>query len=748
ATRKELGGRKPFVVIWTTTPWTLPANLAIAMHPELKYVFVEPDQSRAQRAGLAGTGEPASAKGEAWLLAEGLLEAFAKDTKAFEFGNQKILATVDPTKLENRNARHPFLDRASKLVLADYVTLEQGTGCVHTAPGHGADDFATGRRYKLETLVPVNDRGVLTQDAGPFAGQFIFKANDAIIEHLRASGHLVAHKVYNHDYPHCWRCKKPVIFRATTQWFISMEKNQLRQDALAEIERTTWIPSWGRDRIQGMIASRPDWCISRQRKWGVPIIAFRCVACGETHTTEAIVERVAKRFETEGADAWYAHSAAELLGATEKCPKCGKTEWKQEDDILDVWFESGVSWAAVCEPNPNLGFPVDLYLEGSDQHRGWFHSTLLAAVGTRGKNAYRQCLTHGWVVDGKGEKLSKSKGNYIALDKVMEQSGADILRLWVSASDYREDVRLSNEIMERIKESYFKIRNTARFVLGNLHDFDPAKDRVAVEGMREIDRWLLHRTAAMIETMRRAYEAYEFHVVYREAVNFCTVDVSAFYAAALKDRLYCDGRSSPERRSAQTALFEALSALSRVLAPVLAYTAEEIWGALPAWPAKEKTVHAAAFPAAGAGWKNDALAERWAKFLDVRGIVLKRLEEYRAANKALFAMREEISKKKDAASEDEKSRLAQLSRELIGNADEASATVVAPKDLAAMIEEHRESLREAMGVSVLLVESSPSAKEVTATVAHAPGAECARCRRWYASLKGDVCTRCAAVVAA
>ncbi len=742
ALKKEIGARKAFVVIWTTTPWTLPANVAIALNPELKYVAIE----------------PTAAKGEAWIVAEGLLESFARETKSIEAGQPSILGTVDPKALENRIARHPFLDRGSRLVLADYVTLDAGTGCVHTAPGHGADDFATGRRYGLETLVPVNDRGILTAEAGPFAGQFIFKANEAIIAHLSQSGHLVATRRLKHDYPHCWRCKNPVIFRATTQWFVSMETNDLRKDALRAIDETKWIPAWGRERIYGMVEKRPDWCISRQRVWGVPIISFQCEDCGNGGiTSQAIVERVASRFDAEGADAWYAHTARELLGNETACPKCASKNLRQEHDILDVWFESGVSFAAVCEKNPNLGFPVDLYLEGSDQHRGWFHSTLLAAVGTRGRNAYRSCLTHGFVVGSDGKKLSKSAKNYVAFEDVIAQNGAEILRLWVASSDYRDDIRLSREIMDRVKESYFKIRNTARFLLGNLSDFNPDTDRVKPDEMEEIDRWLLHRTAQLLATVKKAYEEYDFHVITREALNFCTVDVSAFYAAALKDRLYCDAKTSRARRSAQTALFEALSALTRALAPVLAFTTEEIWQAMPAWSGKETSVHVTRFPEAPAAWLQPALAERWEKLLVVRDVVLKSLEELRAAKAAQFKERELLRAKKDASTPEEKARLLELSRELVGGADEAEVKLYVGRDAAvsaAALHGALDALREALGAASLEVseEAAPAGATVTAHIAavvrHAKGAECARCRRWYPALQGDLCARCAKAVAA
>lgn len=730
-------GKKTFIVIWTTTPWTLPANLGISLNPELEYVAVE----------------PSSHPGEAWVVAKGLLARFLEETGTP--AESMLLGDVDPKKLDGKDARHPFMDRASKIMLGEHVTLEAGTGCVHTAPGHGADDFAIGRKYGLEVLVPVNDAGVLTDEAGPFAGEFIFKANPKVIERLRADGLLVQATTAKHDYPHCWRCKKPVIFRATTQWFISMEKNDLRKKALAAIEDTTWIPGWGKERIHGMIANRPDWCVSRQRTWGVPIIAFRCDGCSETHTTQAIVDRVSQRFESEGADAWYARPAAELIG-DEKCPKCGKKEWTKEDDILDVWFESGVSFAAVCEPRPDLGFPVDLYLEGSDQHRGWFHSTLLAATGTRGRNAYRSCLTHGFVVGPDGKKLSKSAKNYVAFDTVIAQSGAELLRLWVAGSEFREDIRLSTEIMKGVGEAYFTIRNNlAKNALGNLFDFDPARNRVAVKDMPELDRLMLHRLAKLVDQIRAAYEAYEFHVIYHAVVNFAAVDLSALYTDALKERLYNDRADSPARRAAQTVLFEILQTLTRALAPVLAFTTEEIWGHLPRWDGKEDSVHLARFPEPPADWRDDALAAEWEKLLAVRTVVLKKLEEMRASQDALYKERKALREKKDGAPESAK-RLEELDRLLVGKASDARATIAVPRTgdgpTLGLLEGKKAALREALGVSDLVLAADDAvAKEpgsVKVTVEHAPGSQCARCWLWFTALEGEVCRRCKEAMAA
>ena len=639
-------GKKTFVVIWTTTPWTLPANLGISLNPEFEYVAIE----------------PASHPGEAWIVAKGLLARFFEETGTP--AESMLVGPVDPKKLDGKDARHPFMNRASKIMLGDHVTLEAGTGCVHTAPGHGHDDFAIGKRYGLGVLVPVNDAGVLTEEAGPFAGEFILKANPKIVERLRADGMLVAEKKILHKYPHCWRCKKPVIFRATAQWFISMETNDLRKKALAEIDKTQWIPDWGKARIQGMIANRPDWCISRQRTWGVPIIAFRCDGCGETHSSQALVDKVAQRFESEGSDAWYAHDAKTLLGGTEKCPKCSKTEWTKEEDILDVWFESGVSYAAVCETRPeSLGFPVDLYLEGSDQHRGWFHSTLLASVGTRGRAAYKTCVTHGFVVGEDGAKLSKSKKNYVELDQVLKEAGADVLRLWVASSEFRDDIRLSTQIMKGVEDAYRTIRNNlARNALLNLWDFDPEKHRVAVKDMPELDRLLLHKLAKLLKQIDGWYTAFEYHSIVKAVVNFAGVDLSALYADAAKERLYNDKADSRGRRSAQTVFFETISTLTRALAPILSFTTEEVWGHIPTWSGKESSVHLTRFPQPPAEWTDEALATKWEKLLAVRELAFKKIEELRQGQDALYKERKALEAARDAKAPEAAARLKELDR--------------------------------------------------------------------------------------
>ena len=608
-----------YAVIWTTTPWTLPANLALSVHPEYNYSLIK------------------IAENECWIIASelipSLLKAVEKTLALYDLDDySSAISTLLELKgkdLEGINFRHPFLDRLSPVLTGEHVTLEAGTGIVHTAPGHGQEDFEIGQRYGLDIYTPVDDKGKFTEDVKFFAGQHVFKADKAIIEKLTEVCALLAAEPISHSYPHCWRCKNPVLFRATEQWFISMEKNGLREKALEYINKIKWVPEWGIDRIRGMIESRPDWCISRQRSWGVPITIFQCAGCGARLMDEKIVEHVANLMEQGGADIWFTKDASELLPGGTKCPKCGGGEFKKESDILDVWFDSGVSQAAVLKKRPELGWPADLYLEGSDQHRGWFQSSLLTSVGTVGEAPFISVLTHGFTMDGKGKKMSKSKGNVIAPQKVIDQYGAEILRLWVSASDYTEDVRISDEILKRLSEAYRRIRNTARYILGNLYDFDPAKDAVPYKDMAELDRWALHRFQALNKKIRQAYDDSEFHLIYHTLHNFCAVDMSAFYLDVLKDRLYTEKTGGLLRRSAQTAMYEILSGMVRLMAPVLSFTAEEVWSFLPG-AEKEKSVHLAEFPKLHEDWTDNALEARWDRILAVRGEAAKVLEKLRA----------------------------------------------------------------------------------------------------------------------
>jgi isoleucyl-tRNA synthetase len=605
------------IVIWTTTPWTLPANQAVCLHADIDYAFA-----------LVGN--------EVIIVAHKLLEAVAK---ACQLDQVSVLGVKKGGEgFEGLETQRPLTTGLSPVLLGDFVTLEQGTGCVHIAPGHGMEDYLLVLQHnaqaspgeKLDILAPVDDAGRFTEAVPDFAGQHVFKANPRIVERLQENGRLLGQGVLNHSYPHCWRCKSPVIFRATEQWFVSMETNDLRKDALAEIERVRWIPAYGRDRINGMIENRPDWCISRQRVWGVPIVGFSCTACKTVLVNPTIVDHVATLVEQGGADVWFSRSAVELLPAGTTCAKCGGTTFEKEKDILDVWFESGVSYAAVLKPCK--WWPADLYLEGSDQHRGWFHSALLAGVTTDRRAPYKAVLTHGFVVDGAGKKMSKSAGNVVAPQDVIKQYGAEILRLWVSAQDYREDLRISQEILGQLVEAYRKIRNTSRFLLSNLYDFDPLQDRLAYERLPELDRWALLRLHQLIPRIRASYDAFEFHSIFHQLNNFCSVDLSAVYLDILKDRLYTFRKDSPLRRGSQTVLLDILVALTKLMAPILSFTAEEIWRMLPKGAVPDPghwSVHLASFPEARPEWNDVALAQRWDRLLEMRTAVQAALEEKR-----------------------------------------------------------------------------------------------------------------------
>jgi len=595
-------------VAWTTTPWTLPASLAVAVHPDFEYVVVE----------LAGRRVLVAAE-----LASAVAEAVGAEAP-------REIARVRGRDLADVRCRHPWLDRVVPVVLAEYVTLESGTGLVHTAPGHGQDDYQTGQRYGLDVLAPVDDAGRFTDEVPEWRGTFVFEANPAIVAHLEAEGSLVASREFRHSYPHCWRCKNAIVFRATEQWFIGMERANLRERALAEIDRVRWIPAWGRERIWGMISTRPDWCISRQRAWGVPVIALFCEQCNAPVANQALCDHVAAIFETEGADAWFARPIEDLVPPGTSCAGCGGTAFRREDDILDVWFDSGVSWAAVMGRRPELGGHADLYLEGSDQHRGWFHSSLLTSVALEGRAPYDAVLTHGFTQDGQGRKMSKTLGNVIAPDEVIREHGAELLRLWVAAEDYREDVRVSKEILGHQVEAYRRLRNTARFLLSNLYDFDPDRDVVDVAALPELERWALHRTHALAAKVRRAYEAYEFHTIYHALNNFCAVDLSAVYLDVRKDRLYCERSDAPDRRATQTVLHAICDVFARLLAPICSFTADEIWTFMPGHDA-EDSVFLAGMPEVPDAWQDDALAAKWEQLLAVRGAITKAIEDARTA---------------------------------------------------------------------------------------------------------------------
>jgi len=701
-----LKGKKVFVLIWTTTPWTIPANLAIAFHPDFIYVAAEVDN-------------------EVWILAEALLETVMAQAGKKHY---RILEKFPGKAVEGLKCRHPLYERESVLILANYITLDTGTGVVHTAPGHGQEDYESGLQYNLPIYSPVDDRGCFTPDVQFFSGKFVFDANEAVIRKLAEVGALIHSASYVHPYPNCWRCKNPIIFRATEQWFISMEKNGLRQKALEAIDRVTWIPRWGRDRITGMIQNRPDWCISRQRAWGVPIVAFTCSSCRTLLVEEGIVEYVSALFFQGGADLWFELPVKELLPPGTRCPQCRGEEFTKETDILDVWFDSGVSYAAVCEKRKNLKSPADMYLEGSDQHRGWFHSSLLASVGTRGQAPYHSVLTHGFVVDGEGKKMSKSFGNVIAPDEVIGRYGAEILRLWVAAEDYRDDIRISQEILSRLSEAYRRIRNTCRFLLGNLYDFDPRKDAVPDPQLSELDRWILMRLQKLVSRLREAYGNFEFHIVFHSLHNFCSVDLSSLYLDILKDRLYTSPASSPQRRAAQTALFKILDTIVGMMAPILSFTADEVWQHLPGSRDRAPSVHLTPFPEVESGYLDAKLEEKWDLLLKVRGEVSKALE---------------VARK----------------NKIIGNSLEAAVTLHAPETLFAFLQRNQAQLKDLFIVSqVTLADLPPTEAQKSAEVEglsiliqRAAGQKCERC--WvYDPKVGEqadlptLCPRCRAAL--
>jgi isoleucyl-tRNA synthetase len=699
-----LKGKNIFAVIWTTTPWTLPANLALAFHPEADYAFY-----------------PVLGTSDVLLLAKAVSPAAEA---RFWGGERRLgppLAETKGAALEHVRFRHPWLDRDAPGVLADYVTLDTGTGVVHTAPGHGWDDYLTGVRYGLDIYCPVDEAGRFLPEVEHFAGQKVFEANPKVIDFLRERGALLRAGQETHSYPICWRCKHPLIFRATEQWFIALDgEGKLREKTLAAIEDVRWFPSWGKERIRNMIATRPDWCISRQRLWGVPIPAFYCKSCGEVVLRKDLLERVAELFEKESADAWYEREAKDLLPPGFHCPRCQGETFDKERDILDVWFDSGSSHAAVLGRRADLPWPADVYLEGSDQHRGWFHSSLLIGVGTRGAPPYRQVITHGFTVDAQGKKISKSLGNDVDSQKLIASQGAEILRLWTIMVDYREDMRFSDDMLKRVAEAYRKVRNTCRYLLSNLYDFDPAADAVPERQLQEIDRYALARHRQVVRRVREAYAGYEFHVVYHQLVQYCAADLSSFYLDVLKDRLYCDAADGPRRRSAQTVLNHVARDLALLLAPVLPFTTDEIW---PLIPGAQGSVHVAVFPEVEAA--EEAVVDRWAALLEARAVVTKALEEARAGKQIAASLEARVEVRGPAAA------LAPL------RAHEEESTVF-PGNLANLFIVSKVDLAEAEGP--LAVKVGP-----------APGRKCERC--WtYSENVGRlpvhpaVCERCAAVL--
>ena len=692
-----LSGEKVFFVIWTTTPWTIPSNQGIAYNPEFKY------------------GAWKLADGRVVVLAEGLAEsALAK----FGPGAQKLV-TLDNRRLPGLWARHPWYDRDSKLVPAMYVTLEQGTGLVHTAPGHGREDYETGLAHNLPLMSPLDDAARFTKDVPEWEGQHVLAANPTIIEHLKEIGALLAVETVEHQYPHCWRCKKPLIFRSTPQWFISMEHNKLREKSLQAIDGAHWVPKWGRDRIYGMIENRPDWCISRQRSWGVPITVFLCKSCGKWHYSQAMMDHIFKLFQEKGADAWFDLPVADLLPPGDKCADCGGTDFEKETDILDVWFDSGCSFVDTLEGRDYLPDTCEMYLEGSDQHRGWFHSSLLISIGNRGRAPYREVLTHGYVVDGQGRKMSKSVGNTISPEDVIKKYGADILRLWVAAENYQDDIRISPQILDMLAKAYFNFRNSCRFILGNLFDFDPAKNSVTLDDLGEMDRFILHQLNQLVEKVRESYDEYEFHSIYHLLNNF-VVELSAFYHDVIKDRLYTLAPADPRRRGTQTVMHQVVSVMTRLMAPVLSFTCEEIWGYLPENAGSDHSIFLTDFPEAQADWNNPDLARRWEDLLKIRTQVNKELEA---------ARREKI----------------------IGAPLDAQVAITASGAEWSLLKQYESQLADILIVSDVSLAESPAETPLAVSVSACDYPKCPRCWVRSAEVPADqsrVCPKCQAALAA
>jgi len=703
--RPKLKGEKVSVVIWTTTPWTIPANLAIAFQKDFIYVAVKVED-------------------EVLILAKDLLD-YCMEAFGYRDKGYKVLDEFSGSVMEGLKCKHPFIDRESVLILAPFVTLDAGTGCVHIAPGHGQEDYEIGLEYGLDNYAPVDDDGRFIPDVNYFAGEFVFDANDLVNKKLEEVGALLGLEDIVHSYPHCWRCKNPIIFRSTEQWFISMDKNKLREKALKVIDSVEWIPAWGRDRIYGMVENRPDWCISRQRLWGVPITVFYCKNCKKDLMTKEMLDHVASLIRQYGADVWFEKEAKDLMPAETVCPVCKGDDFTKETNILDVWFDSGVSHAAVLEKRDNLRSPADMYLEGSDQHRGWFHSTLLESVGTRGEAPYKSVLTHGFVVDGEGKKMSKSVGNVIDSQEIIDKYGAEILRLWVAAEDYRADIRISDEILKRLVEAYRRIRNTSRYILGNLYDFDLKEDMVSCDEMEEIDRWALHRLTEVVQRVREAYDNYQFHTVYYALYNFCTVDLSALYLDVLKDRLYTSKAGSKVRKSAQSAMYLILDSMVKLLAPILTFTVEEIWADLPYYDGKEESVHLTEFPEIDPGYLNSDLNEKW---------------------KTLISVKSEVSKAIEIARQ----------KKVVGHSLDACVKIFAPEKLRKFLEGYREEMRGLFIVSQVKIVDNDEIKDfyhsdefegLKIGVSNAPGKKCERCWIYSETVGIDdnhptICKRC------
>ena len=689
---------KTYFVIWTTTTWTLPGNLAICLGPEYEYVAVH-------------------ANGEYYIMAKELVESAMKAAKITEYTVSE--ASLKGKELEYIKYRHPFIDRVSPIIVGDHVTLESGTGCVHTAPGHGVEDFEVCVNHypEIPIIVPVDGDGKLTEEAGEFCGLTTNDANKAILTKLTGLNALFAVEKIIHQYPHCWRCKSPIIFRATEQWFCSIDG--FKEDACKAIDTVQWIPEWGGDRIKGMVMDRSDWCISRQRTWGVPIPIFYCKHCGKPIINEDSINAIANLYEKEGSDAWYKYEANEILPEGFKC-ECGCTEFTKEMDIMDVWFDSGVSHAAVCNEEHGLRWPADLYLEGADQYRGWFQSSLLTSVAAKGRAPYKAVCTHGWVVDGEGKAMHKSLGNGMSPDEVTDKYGADILRIWVASSDYHADIRISQDILKQLSDAYRKIRNTARFILSNLGDFNPDTDSVSVEKLDGIDKWAMARMDEIIEKCKAAYDKFDFHIVYSTMRDFCTIDLSNFYLDILKDRLYVEKADSESRRAAQTVIYNILRTMTLYLAPVISFTAEEIWGYMPRSEKDDaESVFFNKLPEKSGVSADEEFMEKWEKIDELRDIVNKALEEARG-------------------------------QKLIGKSLEAKVTLNCGRDWYEFAKSVENDLVAAFIVSAVSVEKSEF-DGVDVKVEVAPGEKCERC--WtHSDTVGKcaehptLCARCAEIV--
>ena len=689
---------KAWIVIWTTTTWTLPANVATCLNPNLEYAFVK--------------------IGDAYhIMARELVESTMKGCHIDEY--EVLPETVLGSELELMQYQHPFLDRKGLVILGDHVTLEGGTGCVHTAPGHGVEDFEVCVNHypQVPVVVPVDDAGRLTAEAGEkFAGLKVWDANKVILEHIKESGHLMGVQHITHQYPHCWRCHHPIIFRATEQWFCSIDA--FKEDVYKAIDSVHWQPAWGHDRMAGMVRDRSDWCISRQRVWGVPIPVFYCKKCGKYHITDASIKAVSDLFRKEGSDAWYKYDANDILPKTEVC-ECGASDWEKDPDIMDVWFDSGSTWSAVCRERPELRWPVDMYMEGADQFRGWFQSSLLTCVATQGIAPYKEVLCHGWVVDEKGKQMHKSAGNGMEPSEIIRDYGADIIRLWVASSDYTVDVRAGKEIFRQLSEAYRKMRNTARFMLGNISDFDPAKDMVDDDKLFEIDRWALEACNKLTATMRDAYEHYDFSRAYHALYNFCVIDMSNFYMDVIKDRLYC--ADDHARRCAQTALYRILVDFTKLLAPILCFTSQEIWSYIPKLDGMKDYVVFEQMPEAKAA-ADEAFEAKWDRIMAIRDDVKKVLEQARADK-------------------------------VIGSALEAGLTLYCSKEVYDFLNAiPMDELADLFIVShVDLVEGEGGVKGLVeglgASAAHAAGNKCLRCWKYETTVGEDgLCPRCAKVL--